>query len=80
MVAIEKRLETHQQALAYWYKMIQHIHKTNSLEKIKILTEAHEFWYNNSLFMEKETRRRFSYAISTSFHSMQINYLLIEIL
>ena len=59
LVAIEKRLEAHQQALAYWYKMIKYVHKKNTLEKIKILDEAKEFWYHNSLYLEKETRKRF---------------------
>jgi len=63
LVAIEKRLEAHQKAMKYWYKMIEVIHKQGDI-KTNVLLEAREFWYDNSLYLEKETRKRFSDAIS----------------
>ena len=62
MVAIEKRLATHQEAFKLWDKLLHVIH-LNDEEKIKTLNDAREFWFNNSLYLEKETRKRFLEAI-----------------
>jgi hypothetical protein len=62
MVAIEKRLAAHQEAFKLWDNLLQVIH-LNDEEKIKTLNNAREFWFNNSLYLEKETRKRFLEAI-----------------
>ena len=62
MVAIEKRLATHQVALKLWDDLLHVIHLDDE-EKIKILNDARKFWFNNSLYLEKETRSRFWEAI-----------------
>jgi hypothetical protein len=62
MVAIEKRLTAHQEAFKLWDKLLHVIHFDDEA-KIKTVNEAREFWYNNSLFLEKGTREKFSESI-----------------
>jgi hypothetical protein len=63
MVAIDKRLETHQQALKQWYSLKAVIHASDDdPHKTKILEAARDFWYSNSLYLEKQTRAKFQEA------------------
>lgn len=63
-VAIEKRLEAHQQALNHWNKLSSVIHSpdTDSIKR-KTITDARDFWFNNSIYLEKNTRELFSKVI-----------------
>lgn len=63
LVAIEKRLEAHQQALKQWSILQSVIHKKDSEEKTKIISGVRDFWMSNSLYLEKETRKKFKEAI-----------------
>ena len=63
MVAIEKRLEVHQKTLKQWEIMRSVIHSPDSVEKSKIVSGVNEFWLNNCLYMEKDTRKKFKEAI-----------------
>lgn len=63
MVLIEKRLETHQQAIKQWDILKSVIHKPDNEEKIKIINGVREFWLNNCLYLEKQTRKKFNEAI-----------------
>ena len=63
LVAIEKRLEAHQQALKQWSILQYVIHKKNNEEKTKIISDVRNFWLSNSLYLEKETRKKFKDAI-----------------
>lgn len=62
LVAIEKRLQAHQEAYALWYKLIWVIHSPSS-ERILVTTEARNFWFNNCLYLEKNTRKEFDIVI-----------------
>lgn len=63
MVAIEKRLEAHQQALKLWDDLRSFIHSPDSdPDKMFVLTTARNFWYSNSLFLEKDSREQFEKA------------------
>ena len=63
LVAIEKRIEAHQQALKYWELLRSIIHKTDEdVEKQKIIKEVNKFWLDYSLYLEKETRLKFKEA------------------
>lgn len=62
MVAIERRLESHQQAYAMWYRLIWVIHASKQ-ERAKVITEARNFWTNNWLYLEKNTRKEFDIII-----------------
>lgn len=71
LVAIEKRLEAHQQALRHWYDLKTIIHSAdNDPHKIEVLESARKFWYSNSLYLEKETRTKFQdvYWIISNYH------------
>ena len=60
LVAIEKRLEAHQQALKYWDKLRSVIHgKEEDSNRIKTINEVADFWFSNCLYMEKQTRNKF---------------------
>lgn len=63
MVAIDKRLEAHQQALKLWYDLKSVIHSPDGdPHKIEVLNSARDFWYSNSLYLEKQTRAKFQEA------------------
>ena len=62
LVAIERRLEAHQQAYAMWYRLIWVIHASRQ-ERAKVITEARNFWTNNCLYLEKNTRKEFDIII-----------------
>lgn len=59
LVAVEKRLDAHQQALSHWYKLKKIYHKRNSNQKDEVLMLAKDFWINNSIYLGDETRKRF---------------------
>lgn len=63
MVAIEKRLDAHQQALKLWYDLKTVIHSPDGDQnKSDVLEAARNFWYSNSLYLEKQTRQKFQDA------------------
>jgi len=62
LVAIEKRLQAHQKAYALWYKLIWVIHSP-SADRILVTKEARNFWLNNCLYLEKNTRKEFDIVI-----------------
>ena len=72
LVAIEKRLEVHQQALKHWLDLYSVIHKPDNDEnKMANLEAARLFWYSNSLYLERQTRIKFQEAIwIVSFYGM----------
>ncbi|MEW6652914.1 MAG: hypothetical protein AB1394_05520 [Bacteroidota bacterium] len=62
LVAIEKRLQTHQEAFSWWYKLIWVIHSPSN-DRIPVITEARKFWLNNCLYLERKTRKEFDIII-----------------
>ncbi|MCH7826452.1 MAG: hypothetical protein IIC75_00525 [Bacteroidetes bacterium] len=65
MVAIEKRLATHQEAIKHWHLLLSVMHRNNEDEhKLSVIKNAREFWLNTCLYMEKETRKMFSVSIN----------------
>jgi hypothetical protein len=63
LVAIDKRLEAHQQALKQRYDKKSDIHASDDdLQKAKVLKAARDFWYSQSLYLEKQTRSKFQEA------------------
>ncbi len=64
LVAIEKRMEAHQQAIKHMELMRTIIHKPeDDKEKVKIITDANQFWLDYCLYLEKQTRSKFKEAI-----------------
>jgi len=64
LVAIYRRLNAHQEAFIQWDKLVGVIHKPLGERKVRILQDARDFWIQNSLFLERDTRKRFSELIS----------------
>ena len=64
LVAIEKRLEAHQQAYFHWEKLTSVIHEKDDEKRATIFTDAREFWFSNCLYLEKTTRQEFLVGIN----------------
>ena len=58
LVAIERRLEAHQQAIKQWEILQSVIHKPDEEEKSIIISGVRDFWLNSCLYLEKETREK----------------------
>ena len=59
LVAIEKRLEAHQQALYHWDRLRLIIHEKDIVKRNEVTDNASEFWFKNYLYLEKKTRDKF---------------------
>ena len=75
MVAIEKRLEAHQQALKHWNQLRSVIHEKDFDKRNNTIKSATDFWYSNCLYLEKNTRNKFYEVIYSV--SMYPEYLAI---
>ncbi|MDP2302502.1 MAG: hypothetical protein Q8N03_08770 [Ignavibacteria bacterium] len=64
LVAIEKRLEAHQQAYFHWEKLISVIHEKDQEKRNSLINNAREFWFSNCLYLEKTTRQEFLVGIN----------------
>lgn len=64
LTAIEKRLNAHQEAFDHWSRLSKIFHDANTKENQDIIKNAKEFWYSNTIYLEKETRRRFFEVIN----------------
>jgi len=64
LIAIEKRLEAHQQALVHWYSLRDVIHNYDDDDRKKVVNSAFDFWYSKCLYLEKQTRDKFYEAAS----------------
>lgn len=62
LVAIEKRIQAHQEAFSIWYKLIWIIHSSTD-ERMHVISEARKFWLENCLYLEKNTRKEFDIVI-----------------
>ncbi len=62
LAAIEKRLQAHQEAYTLWYELSWVIHSSSS-NRIKVITKARNFWVQNLIYLEKNTRREFDVVI-----------------
>lgn len=59
MIAIEKRLQAHQDAFYQWYKLKNAIHLQDDDKREEIITEANDYFFKNALYLENETREEF---------------------
>ena len=64
LVAVEKRLEAHQQAFYHWEKLIEIIHEPDIEKRNIVLLEARKFFFENNLYLEKKTRNEFYVTIN----------------
>jgi len=61
-VALEKRLECHQQAFSLWYDLMWHLNAEENVRKAKA-DECENFWKNNNFYLDKESSDAFKTAI-----------------
>ena len=59
LVAIEKRLEVAQKAFSYWLTLKPIIHNRYAENRQQIINEAKQFWNNNCLYLNKNSRLLF---------------------
>lgn len=64
LVAVERRLEVHQQAFNHWCKLRKVIHEQDVNKRNNAIKEAEDFFCNNCLYLEKNTREEFRNVIS----------------
>lgn len=62
LVAVEKRLEAHQQAIIEWDIITKYLFDETD-EKYKAIARARNFWLSNCLYLEKNTRNEFDIII-----------------
>ncbi len=73
LVAIEKRLEAHQQAFKIWLDLHSLMNKHTPDDMIKTVNNAYDFWNNNALYLEVKTRKDFTKAIEiVTYHQNMI--------
>ena len=63
MASIGKRLEAHQKAYALWRKLATKVHQQGAAE---IIEECQEWWPNNCLYLDKDSREAFYDAYWTA--------------
>ncbi len=64
LVAIERRLDAHQQAYKHWNKLVEIIHEKDEDKRNIIIGAARKFFFDNSLFLEKKTRKGFIVTVN----------------
>src|SRR5688572_29592458 len=64
LAAIDKRLETHQQAYSLWRKLIGSMGDRKKLESV--ILECQDWWNNNCLYLEPKSRKAFYDAYSNA--------------
>jgi hypothetical protein len=65
LLVVEKRIEAHQKAFALWYELQEVIFPKGDYDKqSKVFNKAYEFWNNNALYLEKNTRNDFRKVIT----------------
>lgn len=63
LVAVEKRLEVHQQAFSQWCKLKDVIHEKDVEKRGDVINTASEFYCHNCLYLEKRSREEFRIVI-----------------
>ncbi len=76
LIAIEKRLEAHQRAFILWFELLNVIHKPDgTTEKTDVINRANDFWVNNALYLEKNTRHDFREAANiVAFYKQDLEF------
>lgn len=69
MAALDERLKAHQKAYSLWSELRRKVHKKDS-EKTKTLIACQEWWEQNCLYLNEESRQAFISAIhAVALHS-----------
>jgi hypothetical protein len=66
--ALERRLETHQQAFALWYDLMWNLNSENNDRKA-IADDCEKWWKNNNFYLDKESSSAFktAYIVANTF-------------
>ena len=64
--ALDKRLSAHQAAYAIWRKIVGAVHREDKIGDVVI--EAEEWWNNNCLYLDAESRQAFRVCLMFAFN------------
>jgi hypothetical protein len=64
--ALDKRLAAHQAAYALWWKIVGAVHHKDKIGDVVI--EAEEWWKNNCLYLDAESRQAFRACLMFAFN------------
>lgn len=64
--ALDKRLAAHQAAYALWWKIIGAVHHKDKIGEV--VMEAEEWWKNNCLYLDAESRKAFRTCFMFAFN------------
>ena len=67
MAALERRLQAHQEAYTLWWNLLGAVHDEQRIGKI--VMDCQDWWVNNCLYLDAETRNAFSAA----YHAAQMH-------
>lgn len=70
LAAIDKRLETHQEAYALWWKLPAVAHKRGGERKVYIL-KCENWWAKNCLYLDAEARQAFRLAYHAAYDHVE---------
>ncbi len=60
LAALDRRLETHQQAFALWWKLLRAVHDDKRIGDV--VMECQDWWVKNCLYLDAEARQAFKMA------------------
>lgn len=66
MVALDKRLEVHQQAYSLWREMTRAIHDED--QGYEVLNRAEEWWEKNCLYLDAQSAQEFKRCIERIYY------------
>lgn len=64
MVALDKRLEVHQQAYTLWHALLHAVHDVNRMHEVVI--ECQEWWISHCLYLDEKSRKAFKAALTAA--------------
>lgn len=62
LVALEKRLDKHQEAFSHWFDLVEVVHDEGD-RNMKEIKRSREFWKNNCLYLDQESSSAFNQCI-----------------
>lgn len=64
LVALDKRLEAHQEAYRLWRKLLHNVHEPQEIGTV--VMECQEWWDAHCLYLDPDARKAFNLAYSTA--------------
>lgn len=71
LAALDKRLETQQKAYSYWYELLWSLNNKDRLDEM--IMKCQDFWKDNCLYLDPESRKSLKKTISNAIFLEQYN-------